>query len=293
MVNECSLLLNTRGWIERENSIKSAVLFGSHARCAGHVASADELSDIDLHLVVKPRRALEAVDWAAVFKGFNLLMVTNRTAIGGARKLTLTAREGQIDLVVIWLPLMQIARLGVAIGWHKRNGLLANALNNMATIMSGGYLFIKGEQEWGSFYARVVNEMPGVRISDVEAAVMANHFICDFLHFQKRVRRGEHIAAQRMLHLTLAEKNISLLHELRLRRGQLTFQQARRLELLSNTAELDVVRVNACLSEKDLFDAGAKLVAGLLALMEALVPDWKPPVGVQQHLTPAPRITLR
>jgi hypothetical protein len=162
-------------------------------------------------------------------------------------------------------------------GLHRRPGVLADALNIMSTIMSGGYRFLKGEQKWGSFYRRVVAEMPGVRFSDVEVVRLAESFLCDLLWVVQKLERGELVAAQRSIHRSLLETNVILLHELRLRKGVPTFQQARRLEILLDKAELETVQVSARLEKDDLRIAAWRAFEGLRAVMRELLPEWEVP----------------
>lgn len=259
-----------------DEAVHSAVVFGSQVRGLHSTSSPDQWSDIDLHLIVKSPRQLIVADWSELLPFHHSLSVV-RPASGGVRKLTLIFEEGEADLVLVPVGQMRLVRIGMMLGLHRRPGRLANALNNMATIMAGGYRFIKGESKWSRLYAQVVDEMPGVRISDSEAIQIANTFLCDFLWVLQKNERGEVVAAQRMLHRSLIEANIVLLHELRLRRGFESYQQARRIERLSEPDELKAVQASALLDSGEMREAANAAFDGLCYLMRILVPAWSAP----------------
>jgi len=273
------LLPAMEAWVRADPGVVSAVLFGSQVRATTEPAAADAWSDVDLHLIVSSPAEIARIDWAAKFPGLGFRLRAQRAATGGVRKVTVIFDAGECDLIVISRGQMGLARWGLALGLHRRDGPLNRALNAMATIMSGGYLFLKGEQSWGKLYRRVVAEMPGVRIDDREAVRLAEEFLCDLLWLRQKVARGEAIAAQRMLHRSLNEIVIQLVHELRLRRGQATFQQARRVEFLLPPDELGLIQVDArCNAQALLAAADAKRVS-LVTIMGVLVPAWRPPAG--------------
>ena len=94
----------------------------------------------------------------------------------------------------------------------------------------------------------------------------------------RKIARGELVAAQRWLHAQLAETNFRLLHEVRRRRGQASFPDARRLELLATAEELGSVRIEATLEEGSLRAAAGQSATGCAALVRALVGDaWRWP----------------
>lgn len=272
-----------REWIHSEPNVRSAVLFGSKAR-EGRIAAADDWSDIDLHLVVGKVARVTGIAWQERFPSLHYCMHVVRPATGGVGKLTVLFEEGEADLVLVPVRQMRLVRLGVMLGFHRRPGKLADALNIMATIMSGGYRFLKGEHAWGNVYARIVKEMPGVRLTNKQARDLADGFLCDLLWLRQKLARGELVAAQRMLHRTLHETNVVLLHELRMRRGMPSFQQARRIENLASSDDLKAVQVSASPEPSELRRAGDSLLNGLLYLMTELDPDWRIPTRMSDLL---------
>jgi predicted nucleotidyltransferase len=281
MVNpaQSDLLASLEDWVKSERMVKAAVLFGSQARPRG-MAAADQWSDIDLHLVAHTPARLERVDWSRTLPNQLLLHQVVRPATGGVRKVTALFAGGEADFVLVPAMKFRLAGLAVALGLHHRIGFLRDALNSLATIMGGGYRFLKGEKAWGSTYARIVGELPGFRVSDAEACRLADVSLCDLLWVLQKLERGELVAAQRILHRAVLETNLVLLHEARTRRRETTFQQARRVESLLTPAELGRVQVDAGLQREALQRAAWRTYEGLQGLMTELVPAWRVASGM-------------
>lgn len=264
--------------------MQAAVLFGSQVRQAGAPAAADGWSDVDLHIITSAAARLEALDWSGVLPDQRLCLKAVRPASGGVRKVTLLFDGGEADLVLVPGAKLRVAALAMRLGLHRKIGVLAAALNNLATIMGGGFRFLKGEPAWGKFYARVVAEMPGFRLGDDEVRQLAEVALCDALWIFQKIERGEIVAAQRILHRSLMETNVVLLHELRTRRGETTFQQARRVERLVTPGQLAALQISARLDAADLRAATWHVLAGLKALMRELAPAWSVPAGMETLL---------
>jgi len=272
--NPTDLLPAFETWLGGEAAVCSAVLFGSRARAGDAPAAADGWSDVDLHIVTNSIDQVARTDWPRVITGPEFVMQVLRPATGGTRKLTVLFAEGEADLVLVRSGQMRVASFAMRFGLHRRMRFAADALNTFATIMSGGYRFLKGERTWGPLYARVVAEMAGYRIGDDEARQFADAFLCDLLWVLQKLERGELVAAQRILHRALHETNVVLLHELRVRRSEVTFQQARRVEQLVTPAQLATVQVSARLDRAELASAARRAGEGLETLMRELVPGW-------------------
>jgi hypothetical protein len=278
------LFSRVEAWICRDPNVVSAALFGSRARSPGHTAAWDRWSDIDLHLIASKPGRVELVDWAVQFADFGYVTHTTRPATGGVRKITIIFTEGEIDLILVPVRYMQIAQLACSVGWHKRISLVREPLDTLATILSGGYRFLKGEAQWGRFYHRIATEMNGFRIADSAAENIANGFLCDLIWVRQKILRGEEIAVQRMIHRSLIEANVLLLHELRLRKGLSTFQQGRRIEQLASEREVEFLRWRGDLSVSGVYEGTERLLAGVVALMGELVPHWSVPPNFQAAL---------
>lgn len=273
-------------WLQSDPGVHAAVLFGSQVREKNNAAAADGWSDVDLHVITSTADRLETMDWGLILPDHRLSLQVVRPASGGVRKVTLLLERGEADLVLVPSAKLRLAALAMALGWHRRIGFLSAALNNLSTIMGGGYRFLKGEKSWGRFYARVVGEMPGYRLNDAEVRQLADVALCDLLWVLQKLERGELVASQRILHRCALETNVVLLHELRMRRGEATFQQARRVEKLVSTDQLAALQVSARLDAKELNVATWRVLAGLKVLMAELVPGWKMPTGVEALFAP-------
>ncbi len=292
MVNSAhaDLLASLERWLQSDSAVQAAVLFGSRVREQKNPAAADRWSDIDLHVITSAADRLEKMDWAQALPDQRLFLQAVRPASGGVRKVTLLLGNGEADLVVVPSVKLRLAALAMTLGLHRRVGFIGAALNNLSTIMGGGYRFLKGEKTWGRFYARVVSEMPGFRLNDDEVRRLADVALCDLLWVLQKLERGEWVAAQRILHRCALETNVVLLHELRMRRGEATFQQARRVEKLMPTEQLASLQISARLDPKELNVATWKILSGLKAVMAQMVPEWAVPSGVEALLaafTPA------
>lgn len=272
-------------WIESEPKIESAVLFGSSAR-SREAAGADSWSDFDLHVVTPSPGEMERPNWTGALQEYSPCLHIARPATGGVRKVTAVFSVGQLDLVLVPAMQMQLARLALGCGLHRRLRFLGVALNEMATCLATGYRFLKGERNWGKFYARVATELPGVRLGDVEARALADVFLCELIWVLQKVERGELVAAQRALHCSLAETNFRLARELRLRRGQPvpSFGLGRRAESLFAPDELAGVCVDARLEADDLRKAAWTSLTGLRKFLHELVPDWQVPAAMEPLL---------
>lgn len=279
-----TFLAAIQGWLDAEPAVQSAVLFGSSARTGAEPAAADGWSDFDLHIVTSDADRLLRTDWPRALPAGEFSLQVVRPATGGMRKATALFAAGQIDLVLVPGSAMRLARLAVWCGFHRRAGSLRVALNEMATCLGSGYRFLKGEQKWGPFYARIAAEMPGVRLSDAEMCALADIFLCDLLWTLQKLERGELAAAQHALHRSLGETNFRLVRELRLRRGLPvpSFGLGRRVETMLPLMELAWVQISARLERAELAEAAWRACDGLKALMRELVPGWVVPAPMQK-----------
>lgn len=273
-----------RAWVDAAAIVDAAVLYGSaaHQSDAG-VPDRDGWPDFDLHVIAGRSRHFDSVDWNRALPGQGFCLAAKRVATGGTKKLTLLFASGQVDMVLLSTAEMRCARWAMHVGLHRKLGFIRHALNEMATSMRPGYRFLKGAKQWGPLYARVVREMPGVRVSDDAARRLADEFLVHMLLALTRLERGELLAAQFGLHSVLCQTNLRLMRELRLRRELPlpSFGLGRRTEALVTPEELDWVRVDAALDKAALAHAIWKALDGLKALMNELEPRWRVPASVE------------
>jgi len=270
------LLTGTCNWISKSEYIVSAVLFGSTARrdrILGEVGS--EFSDIDLHIIVNRGTKIDRVNWQCELPVGEYCMAAYRSASGGVRKVTVIFTSGQIDLVVVPIDMMRLASLACFLGFHLKHGFVRAALNEMATCLHGGYRFLKGERRWGSLY-RNVSRLPGVRLNDAEVVSLANSAVCDVLWVRQKLRSGELVAAQHVLHTRVIDVNLRLWRELRFRRLRppLAFGLGRKIEETLDKSDLERLRVSYLLRKEEIERATQLALNGLLWLMQEIVPEW-------------------
>lgn len=286
MLKNDELLLSLTERFCSDSAIKSAVLFGSHARALREAGAADAWSDIDLHVITSSPAEIKSRRWANSLPGQKLCMHVVRPASGGVHKVTMVFSNGEVDLVLLPAVFLRAVRLALKTGLYRRVPSLLTALNAMSTIMRGGYRFIKGEDAWGAFYSRVVNDLPGYRLNERQIIQMADVFFCDLLWVFQKLDRGELIAAQRIIHNSLNEINIQLIHESRLRRNEITFQQARRAENLLSPPELSRIQITAHLNREELRVAARHSFESLSSLMVELISDWHMSASLMRLMRP-------
>jgi hypothetical protein len=274
-------------WICRTGNVKSAVLFGSSASKtpAAYYTPQRKSADLDVHLIVADSSAIENVFWDAELPDDGFCFRASRPASGSVRKLTLVFASGQVDFVVVPAIMMRIASVALRSRLYNRVRLISEALNEMATCLHPGYLFLKGQDIWGNFYRKVC-ALPGVRLTDDQARSLANASICDALWVLQKLEAGELIAAQHVLHSRLSEINFRLWREVRLRQNLPlpSFGLGRHFETIANEAERHDFCLSARLVPSELRVAVWRTLECLDALMERLDPVWSVPQSMTYRL---------
>jgi predicted nucleotidyltransferase len=259
-------------WAQAERHVVAVTLFGSRARSEQSEAGPDSLSDLDVQIVSSRPCFFATAEWTRVFAGHRRWAYVVRPASGGVTKATALFSPGiEVDAVIVPSRRLQLARLLVALGFHRRSHALARSLYELATVMRSGHRVLKGGPKWARFYSRVVEEVRGTRLDDDQAVMVAEEFVCDYTWVRLKIQRGELIAAQRVLHRSLAEINFRLLHELRLRRGHVSFREARRLERLLPPNDLARICVSAELTADSLVTATDRCAANFRSLLHDLI----------------------
>ncbi len=259
-------------WADQESNVKVVTLFGSHAR-----GEATATSDVDLQVVTSLPVAFETADWTRYLEGCTLRSYAVRPATGGVRKATGLFGEGEIDLVVVPLSKLRLARLCVRLGLHRRVPALQRALGPMVIILRPGHRVLRGGPKWSGFYRQVIAEVPDPRLNDEEVRSLAETAYVDAVWISKKAKQGELLAAQRWLHRTPAEVNFRLLNEWRLRRGVPPCFDARRAEQTLSDEEKAMISINATLEVEELFNAARRSIASTRRLVRELTgnePRW-------------------
>jgi len=267
-------------WAASSPEVAAIVLIGSHVRETGDdVARADVHSDWDFHLITsRPARFADRAWTKVLEEGEPLVYAIRDGIVGQAKRVTVVFRDEEADFVVLPATQMRMLRLAVACGLHRRSLRLARTLGDLAIIARPGYRFLHGSSSWEPFYRRVVAEVADPRLGDAEALRRAELFVADYVLVRRKLARGECLAAQRVLHRSLAEINFQLLHEVKLRRGERSFPEARRIERIASATELAAVTVAAGPTAASLEAALQQCTATCQDLMRELVGErWRWP----------------
>lgn len=262
------------GWFQQEPTIHGVALIGSRARAPeDQIWQADAQSDWDFHIICSDPELFVTPEWAKRIGLSVHAYALRQAALGGVPKITAVLGETEVDIVLIPLNRIEPLRDAVARGEHLVSPELARTLQDLAIVARPGWRFLKGAEAWEPLYAQVVAEIADQRLNDPEVCNLAETFVCDWVWTRRKIERGEWIAAQRMIHRNLVETNLRLLHELKLRRGERTFPEGRRLERVGSEAERAALTM-AVLPEGPSLLAGAEKCAETLRwLVGALVAD--------------------
>ena len=267
-------------WAASSPEVSAIVLIGSRARETGDdTARADVHSDWDFHVITSRADRITDPAWTAILEeGEPLVYAVRDGIVGKVKRVTALFRDAEADFVILPTGQMRLARLAVACGLHRRSRGLARALGDLAIVARPGYRFLHGSSSWEPFYRRVMAEVADPRLGDAEVRWRAELFVADYVLVRRKLARGEILAAQRVLHRSLAEINFQLLHEVKLRRGERSFPEARRIERIASATELAAVTVAAGPTAASLEAALQQCTATCQDLMRELVGErWRWP----------------
>jgi hypothetical protein len=210
--------------------------------------------------------------WTRGLKGLDLAAYVARTSrIGGVPKVNAVFSHSEADFVIIPARKFSLLKFAARFGLHRRSTSVRRSLQELALIVRPGWRFLKGARDWEPLYRRAVADLPDPRLGDEELRQLADGFACDYVGIVRKIERGELAAAQRLLHRDLAEANFRLTHELRLRRDQRSFPEARRIERVASPSELAAVTVDSRLDATSLTAAVQKAAETCRNLMSDLV----------------------
>lgn len=258
-------------WAQREPGIIVLNLIGSQVRPRHEEGAADVHSDWDFQLVVREPRLFANRDWIGR-AGLPppLAYVVRPGRLGSSGKVSVAFADVAMDLVLIPALPFRLARVLCALGLVACSHRARTGLADLAVVLRDGYQLLKGEAAWARFFQYVCTQVPPVRINDQEVTALAEGFVCDYLSTRHKITRGEFVAAQRWLHGHLAETNFRLLHELRQRAGEVSFPDARRLELFGRDPWVAAVTVRALPDRESLEAATEKCAQTLCDQVRAL-----------------------
>lgn len=279
MSNPSSLGDRFVAWALAEPAVSVVVQIGSRVRASGEPGSADLFSDWDFQIVVSRPDVFGARgDFVKMGIGAPLAHVVRGGRLGSARKVTALFPDGELDVVLIPAEQVGYVQQQVKAGTYAANPQVLRALEDQALVLAGGYKFIKGEALAGELFAFIKERVALPRLGDAEVCDLAEGFVCDYVSTLRKIDRGELLAAQRWLHHQLVEANFRLLHELRQRRSQPSFPDARRIETLSGPEQRALVAIDARPVRAELLGAVDKAAQNCRDLVAALVGEkWRWP----------------
>jgi hypothetical protein len=261
-------------WADHAGVVRASVLIGSRVReQTDGIWKADSQSDWDFQIIASRSDLFQTSDWIRNLGVDVRTYVVRRAALGGVPKVAAVLAETEADFVILPAGLLRVSRLLVRFGVHRKSRYLRNKMQDLAVVIRPGWKFLTGGSSWEPFYRRIVAEIPDFRLKDSDIRELNAGFACDVVWTLRKIDRGEWIAAQRMLHRSLQETNLRLMHELRLRKHQRTFPEGRRAELILDREDLDGLNVTATLDASSLRNAVKKATATCCRLTIALVGD--------------------
>lgn len=270
-MNSPNLVERFINWVEREESVIAAIQIGSQVRAGSDPGAADDYSDWDFQIISSAPAALERRELYSGVVGVPLAFAVRGGRLGTARKVTVLFAEGELDIVIIPLAQFEEVQHQVTAGTYAQIPPVVKALEDLASVLLGGYRIIKGAPAVADLYRFVTTEISPPRLSDAAIRQLGEGFVCDYVSTARKIARGEFIAAQRWLHHQLAETNFNLAHEFRRRSGLPSFPDARRIEMLLDEESRSVLEVWALPTVDSLRAALQKSRVSCVALMHALV----------------------
>jgi len=273
-----TLLDSLRLWMKDQADVRVAAVFGSHARSlSGEGQPADPWSDVDLQIVTTRPDRYRSRAWTAQLQGQALHAYAVRPVFGGVQKVTALFSGGEADFVIIPYRRLWLGRLAFNLGLHRRVPGIQRGLGEFALVMSFGQKVLKGGPGWQRFYTRAVKEIPLAHLTDEEASALGEGAYVDATSILGKLARGEYVAVQRWLHRSLIETNFRIMHELRVRKGVVSYPDGRRVESLLSPEELAAVRFEVGLDEASLRAAIFTATAAtrrLVAELTGRTPTW-------------------
>ena len=273
-----TLLDSLRLWMKDQADVRVAAVFGSHARSlSGEGQPADPWSDVDRQIVTTRPDRYRSRAWTAQLQGQALHAYAVRPVFGGVQKVTALFSGGEADFVIIPYRRLWLGRLAFNLGLHRRVAGIQRGLGEFALVMSFGQKVLKGGPGWQRFYTRAVKEIPLAHLTDEEASALGEGAYVDATSILGKLARGEYVAVQRWLHRSLIETNFRIMHELRVRKGVVSYPDGRRVESLLSPEELAAVRFEVGLDEASLRAAIFTATAAtrrLVAELTGRTPTW-------------------
>lgn len=260
-------------WAHRTATIRAAILLGSRARADGDPdVQPDAASDWDFQLVVGRPARFHSPRWTeGLGCGTPRACVVRKALWAGGLKVSVVFADAEADFMILPAGRLRILHWLSVLGCHRREGWTRRSLQGLIHWVRPSWRFLKDAGWVEPLYRRAATDLPDPRLGDAAVRQLVAEFWCSHRWVLRQLARGELVAAQRALHLELAEINLGLRHELSLRRGISSFPAGRRLERFCPPEELDAVTVSADCRLPALRTAAAKASATCHELAAALL----------------------
>jgi hypothetical protein len=267
-------------WAQSEGSVRALLLIGSRARQKGAAGAADAGSDWDFQVITDKPQLFYSREWTAR-AGLSkpLVYVTRPGRLGRIVKMSGIFPEGELDLALIPTNHVRLAKWLLYFGVLPYFPRVHRAISELTMVLLSGYRFTKGTEGWKRFFQQITSQVSPWRLNDEEICAVAEGYVCDYVSTRRKIARGELLAAQRWLHVQLAEANYTLSHELKLRRNEISFPDARRIEHLGPRTSYQHLVVSAVPEKLSLLDAVEQSAETCRNLVMLLVGEkWRWPV---------------
>lgn len=275
MATEANFAERLTAWAVGRPDVEAVVLIGSQAGGGGHsLRQVDRNSDWDFQLVVKNPAEFFRADWTKELgAGRPLAYAVLPARVGSLPRISAVFPDTEVDLVIIPAAAIRKVLWALRRERHVEPGPVRTQLQDLAVVVRPGYRFLKAHSTWEWFYARACEVVPDPRLNDAAVVALAEAFYCQWVWIERKIARGEWRAAARMLVREQAETNFRLLHELKLRRGEPTFPDARRVELTASAEELAAISMEIRFERAALEAETEKAAQALRRLVKELVGD--------------------
>jgi hypothetical protein len=191
--------------------------------------------------------------------------------MGLIEKVSAVFPDGDLDLVIIPVTQLILLKCVWTAGLVHVLPRARQALRDLSQVLRAGYYFVKSNDCWEKLFCKIAASTSLGLLDDEAVCKMADGYVCDYISAKQKLYRGEYIAAQRWLHVNLAEVNFRLLYERGLRIGKTSYADGRRIESVEMKDWRDAASVNVSLDFESLNVALEKSALTLRKLMRSLV----------------------
>jgi hypothetical protein len=255
-------------WADAQDDIKALVQIGSRVQAAG---SADRWSDYDYQIITSRPEKYRDGSFA---RELGASWVSGaQISFGDAVKVT-AVYEGAMEVDFVVLRHVEVLIATLALRWPSTARWwprpLSAGVKNLRIVAAPGWKVIKGGAPWHERYSRI--SAISVPLTEREFTALCDEFWIQVVWAAKKACRGESLASQRAIHLSLVEASLRLFQEEAILDGRRAHPLGRRaenwltprqLQALAGGTKPDRASLMAALAEvSQEFAASAARVAG-------------------------------